>query len=73
MMFLLSVTLLLITVIVTVSVNIHLYDDGELDPKNFLIILPLEVYSKDLFILASAINLISSGFFVLPVLLLTFV
>lgn len=64
MMFLVSVSTLLVIVLVTVSVNIHFYDDGELDPENFLIIMPYEAYNKELFLFASCINLISSGFFV---------
>jgi hypothetical protein len=68
MMFLASITIMMAIVIVTVSVNIHLYDDGFLDPNNFLIILPVEVYSKDLFIIAAVLNLVSAGFFILPVL-----
>jgi hypothetical protein len=67
MLFLFSISVLLTIVITTVSVNIHRYNDGELDPSNFLIILPRDIYNKDLFILASVINLISSGFFILPV------
>lgn len=68
MMFLSSITATLLVVLITVSVNIQNYDNGELVPENFLILLPIEVYSKDLFLFAASINLITSGFFILPVL-----
>lgn len=68
MTFLFDICVLLVIVIATVAVNIHLYDDGELNPDNFLIILPLEVYSKQLFFFASITNIVCASFFLLPVL-----
>jgi hypothetical protein len=68
MMFLVSITLVLITVLITVAVSINEFSDGEMIQDNFLILLPVETYNKNLFYFAAGINLFCSSFFVLPVL-----
>jgi len=71
MMFLSSITLVLISVLVTVSVTLSEFSDGVLTSDDYLILLPTEAYSKNVFYFAAVINLICSAFFVLPVMLLT--
>lgn len=66
MMFLVSITLVLIAVLVTVSVTLHEFND-ELTSENFLILLPRDTYSKSLFYFGAIINIITSAFFLLPV------
>jgi hypothetical protein len=66
-MFLLSVVGTMVIVLVTVSMNFHIYEES-IDPENFLAILPHNIYRKDLFLLAAIVNLVTAGFFVLPVL-----
>jgi len=66
-MFLVSVVVLLLTVIVTVSVNITAYDDG-VNKESFLNVLPEELYEEAMYLTASIINLTTACFFILPVL-----
>ena len=68
MMFLISVTVMLISVLVTTAVHVNLYEESIIDTDNILIVMPNEFYTRELFLMAAIINLISSGFFVLPVL-----
>ncbi len=67
MMFLASVSALLMVVIITVAVNINIYEYS-INQENFLAILPLESYNKESFLFAAVINLSFSGLFILPVL-----
>lgn len=66
-MFLVSVVVLLLTVIVTVSVNISAYNDG-VNEDSFLNVLPEELYEEAAYLTASIINLSTACFFILPVL-----
>ncbi|CDW75651.1 dhhc zinc finger domain containing protein [Stylonychia lemnae] len=72
MMFLVSITLVLLSVLVTVSVTLNEFNE-ELISENFLILLPRDTYNKNLFYFGAIINLITSAFFLLPVMLLTLI
>ncbi len=68
MLFLVSVTLLLFSVLVTVAHQISKYNEEMPNPDNFLYVLPDEAYQKAIFITAAVINLFTCCFFILPVL-----
>jgi len=73
MMFLTCITLVLMSVLITVAVTLNEFSDGELTSEDYLILLPAEAYSKNVFYFAASINLICSAFFLLPVMLLTLI
>lgn len=66
-LFLVSVAVLLLTVIITVSVNISAYGNG-VNKDSFLHVLPEELYDEAVYLTASLINLATACFFILPVL-----
>lgn len=67
MLFLLSVSALLFTVLITVATNIRYYNEHP-NQDNFLYLLPEELYMQEVQILAVIINLGTTSFFILPVL-----
>jgi palmitoyltransferase len=67
MLFLLSVSALLATVLVTAAYHLDKFS-GEIEEGSWLAFMPINMYSRESFITAAVINLISSGFFLLPVL-----
>lgn len=76
MVFLLSVVTLLVSVLVTMaSVLSREFSDGEVAINNdcFLVVFPPEIYQKGILISLSVVVLITSVFFILPVLLLGFI
>ena len=70
MCFLMSVPVLLVLVIGTVSRVISLEFSEETQPNSqcFLTVLPADIYSRQVFVISSALVLITSIFFILPVL-----
>jgi hypothetical protein len=68
MLFLSSISVTLIMTFVTVTSNIYAYNNV---PNGFLTFFPLYVYDKIMYLTAGSVIIAITGFFIIPVLLLT--
>lgn len=68
--FLISVPVLLVLVIGTVSrvISLEFSEDTQANGQCFLTVLPADIYSRQVFVIACVLVLITSIFFILPVL-----
>lgn len=73
MLFLMLVSTTLVSVLITVGAHMHEWHNLELALSSPFKIFPDEWYTRDMFVVATIINLFFAALFVLPVLLLTLI